>query len=205
VSSGVLGVVTAGGASSRYGSPKALALIGGRRVVDLAADALRAALRGDDIVAIINDAELARLVALPHRADVLHDVGPLAGVHAALLWARERGSSGVLIVGCDMPFLEPALLHELVIRGKDADAVVPESEGRRGIEPLCAYYGVACVAAIEDAIAAGDTRVVGFLKRVRLDRVPLERVRAFGDPRRMFFNVNTQQDRAEAEQTLGDS
>jgi molybdopterin-guanine dinucleotide biosynthesis protein A len=104
-----------------------------------------------------------------------------------------------------MPFLEPALLRELVSRGEAADAVLPESEGRRGIEPLCAYYGVTCVAAIEDAVAAGDTRVVGFLERVRLDQVPLERVRTFGDPRRMFFNVNTQQDRADAEQTLGDS
>jgi molybdopterin-guanine dinucleotide biosynthesis protein A len=203
VSRDALGVITAGGASIRYGSPKALALVGGRRVVDRAADALRSALGSDDIVAIINDADLAQRVGLPHRGDVLRDIGPVAGVHAALLWARERRSSGVLIVGCDMPFLEPALLRELVSRGADADAVLPESEGRRGIEPLCAYYAVACIAPIEATIAAGDTRVVGFLERVRLDRVPLEVVRTFGDPARLFFNVNTQLDRVEAERTEG--
>jgi molybdopterin-guanine dinucleotide biosynthesis protein A len=199
----ILGVITAGGASSRYGSPKALAQVGGRRVVDRAADALRAALGCEDIVAIINDAALARQVGLPHRADVLRDTGPVAGVHAALLWAVERGCSGILIVGCDMPFLEPALLRELASRAAAADAVVPESEGRRGIEPLCAYYGTACVPAIEAAVAAGDARMVGFLGQVRVDRVPLERVRTFGDPARLFLNVNTPHDRAEADRAAG--
>jgi molybdopterin-guanine dinucleotide biosynthesis protein A len=203
--SNILGVITAGGASSRYGAPKALATVGGRRVVDRAADALRTALGAGDVVAIINDAELARAGGLPHRPDVLRDIGPLAGVHAALLWAQERGADGVLIVGCDMPFLEPALLRELVRRGAAADAVVPESGGRRGVEPLCACYATACSAAIEEAVARGDTRMISFLDHVRTDRMPLAVVRSFGDPERMFLNVNTPADRAAADAALGRS
>jgi molybdopterin-guanine dinucleotide biosynthesis protein A len=199
----VLGAITAGGASSRYGTPKALAEVGGRRVVDRAADALRAALDCDDVVAIINDPGLAHAVGLPHRGDVLRGIGPLAGVHAALLWARERDDAGVLIVGCDMPFLEPALLRELVRRSHGADAVVPESEGRRGIEPLCAYYGTACIAAIEAAVERNDTRMIGFLEGVRTSRLPLATVRRFGDPARIFLNVNTPDDRATADRLLG--
>jgi molybdopterin-guanine dinucleotide biosynthesis protein A len=198
-----LGVVTAGGASSRYGAPKALARIGGVRVIDRAIDVLRAALGTDDVVAIINDADLARQVGLPHRPDVIREAGPLGGVHAALLWAQERGEDGILIVGCDMPFLEPALLREIAARGGGADAVLPESEGRRGVEPLCAYYGTACAAAIEAAVAEGDRRMIGFLERVRSERVPLDVVRSFGDPARMFLNVNTPGDRAAADRLVG--
>jgi molybdopterin-guanine dinucleotide biosynthesis protein A len=198
----VLGVVTAGGTSSRYGMPKALAEVGGRRVVDRATAALRTALGAEDVVAIINDPELARAVGLPCRGDVLRGIGPLAGVHAALLWARERADAGVLIVGCDMPFLEPALLQELVRRRHGCDAVVPESEGRRGIEPLCAYYGTACIAAIEAAVTRNDTRMIGFLDDVRTRRVPLSVVRSFGDPTHIFLNVNTPHDRAVADRLV---
>jgi molybdopterin-guanine dinucleotide biosynthesis protein A len=214
----VLGSIIAGGASTRYGSPKALACIGDRRAVDRVADALRAVLgseREDEpdahhaarIVAIVNEPQLAREIGLPSRPDVLAGIGPLAGVHAALLWAAELGRDGILAVGCDMPFLEPALLREILARAAGFDVVLPSSEGRRGVEPLCAWYATSCTPAIEAAVARGDTRMIGFHDRpgdqaLRVDRVPLDVVGAFGDPARMFLNVNTLQDRVDAEQRL---
>jgi molybdopterin-guanine dinucleotide biosynthesis protein A len=213
----VLGSIIAGGASTRYGSPKALACIGDRRVVDRVADALRLALgtdrddspdRGPRIVAIVNEPPLAREIGLPSQPDVFAGIGPLAGVHAALLWAAALGRDGVLAVGCDMPFIEPALLREIVARADRFDVVLPSSEGRRGVEPLCAWYATSCIPAIETAVARGDTRVLGFhdasagASGLRVDRVPLEVVGTFGDPAHMFLNVNTLQDRQEAEQRL---
>jgi molybdopterin-guanine dinucleotide biosynthesis protein A len=200
----VLGCIVAGGLSTRYGSPKALATVGGRRVVDRAADALREAL-GEEaaIVAIVNEPGIAAAIGLPHRADVVRGIGPLAGVHAGLLWAEERGAAGILAVGCDMPFLEPALLHEIASRAGEGDIIIPCSEGRRGVEPLCAYYAVACVPAIEAAVQHGDARMVGFHDAVRVARIPLEAVRSFGEPGRMFLNVNTAADRAAAEDMVG--
>jgi len=197
----ITGAVIAGGASSRYGSPKALAEIGGARVVDRVIGALRAAV-GDDVCAIVNDDSLARAIGLPWRADTLHDAGALAGVHAALLWAREQECAGVLAVACDMPFINEALLREIVRSADGADVVVPESEGRRGIEPLCAYYAVRCIGPIEDAIARGDARMIGFHDDVDVVRIPLERVRQCGDVTVMFRNLNTPEDRDIADRLL---
>jgi molybdopterin-guanine dinucleotide biosynthesis protein A len=196
----LLGAISAGGRSTRYGAPKALERVGGERVVDRAAAALRALAGTDNVVAIVNDAALAAAIGLPHRGDVLHGIGALAGVHAALVWAAERGADGALVVGCDMPFVEPALLRQLVAQAEDADVVIPESTGPRGVEPLCAWYGVACAAAIEAAAARGDARMIGFHDAVRVRRLPLETVRACGDPARMFLNINTPADRTLAEQ-----
>lgn len=198
----VLGVVMAGGGSTRYGSPKALALVGGERVVDRAASALRAVLPAGAVVATVNDPGLAARIGLPHRADTLHGIGPLAGIHAALLWAAERGGRGALVVGCDMPFVEPALLRELVARSDRADAVLPASASRRGLEPLCAYYAVTCRTAIEAAVGRGDSRMIGFHDDIQVELLPLDVVRSFGDPAIMFLNVNTHQDRNEAERLL---
>lgn len=196
-----LGAIIAGGASVRFGSPKALAEVGGVRVIDRVARALGAAHIPDNhIVAIVNDAAIATSIVLPHRPDVIPGAGALGGVHAALLWARERDLPGILAVGCDMPFLSPALLaHLLAETVGTEDVVIPESEGRRGMEPLCAAYRTTCVEPIERALASGDARMIGFHDSVSIRRVPLETVRAFGDPTRMFMNLNTEADRTAAE------
>ena len=196
----MLGAIIAGGASTRYGSPKALARLGGVRVIDRVAAALREACGG--VFAIINDPAIAAEVGLPHRADVLHDVGALAGVHAALGWAHEVGADGIVAVGCDMPFVTAPLLRALLERADEAQIVVPESEGPRGVEPLCACYRIACLTAIEHAIARGDTRMVGFFPDVSVVRLPIEDVRRHGDPALLFRNINTPADLADAERRL---
>jgi molybdopterin-guanine dinucleotide biosynthesis protein A len=196
----ILGAIIAGGASSRYGSPKALARVGGVRVVDRVAAALRAALGHDDIFAIVNDAALAEAIALPHRADERPGMGALGGVHAALLHAREHGARAILTAGCDMPFLAVPLLRLIVDIGAEHDAVLPESASRRGVEPLCALYATSCIAPIEAALARGDARMISFHGDIDMHRVPLHIVRRHGDPDLMFMNLNTPSDLVRAEQ-----
>jgi molybdopterin-guanine dinucleotide biosynthesis protein A len=48
--------------------------------------------------------------------DLRPRAGPLAGLEAALAWGREHHLTGVLLVGVDHPWLEPAVLRLLVDR-----------------------------------------------------------------------------------------
>ena len=194
----VCGAIIAGGTSSRFGSPKALAEVGGVRVIDRVVRTLEAADGVDGIIAIVNDPELGAQAGLPHRPDVLYGAGALAGVHAALLWAREMDRAGVIAAGCDMPFLSSALVSELLRHAHSYDVVIPESDNPRGVEPLCAFYGPGCIAPIEAAITRGDARMVSFHADVHVHRIPLDVVRSFGDPAVIFMNMNTQADLAEA-------
>jgi molybdopterin-guanine dinucleotide biosynthesis protein A len=193
------GAISAGGRSTRFGSPKALATVRGRRIVDRVATVLSAVVGRDRLLVIANDERVATAIGLPWRRDVLEGIGALAGVHSALLWARERGDSGVLVVGCDMPFIEAGLLRELIARSDMADIVIPGSDGPRGVEPLCAWYRTSCIDAIERAVESGDRRMIGFHDRVRTCRIPPDDVARFGDPARMFLNINTPADVAAAE------
>ena len=52
---------------------------------------------------------------------------------------------------------------------------------------------------IEQQLALGDLRAIGFHPAVRVGTLPLERVRAFGDPAVLFFNVNAPEDLERAE------
>jgi molybdopterin-guanine dinucleotide biosynthesis protein A len=192
-------VILAGGQSVRYGEPKALVRIGGIRLVDRVRRALEIVV--SEIITSANDAALAAAIGLPWYADTLRDAGGLGGIHAALDVAAARGARGVLAAACDMPFLSPALLEVLAADAAE-DVVIPESGGRRGVEPLCAYYGVACRRPIEAAVARGDHRMISFHDAVRVRRIPFADVSTFGDPAVLFMNVNTPEEARRAEQLL---
>ena len=187
----------AGGAASRFGgAPKGLERVGGLRIVDRVAAALNEATGAPPLlVANAPDAGLwlpgARLAA-----DLRPGMGSLGGIHAAVCAAP----APVVCVAWDMPFVPAALLRALAAGLAEADVVVPESGGRRGVEPLCAAYGPACRAAIEARMDAGDLRAIGFHPLVRVAVIPLEQVRGYGDPETLFFNVNTAGELAEAEE-----
>lgn len=208
---GPLGVVLAGGESRRYGAPKALARVGGIRIIDRVIAALEQV--APALALSANDPVLFADLDLPTFPDERPGLGALGGIHVALRQAGAAGRPGILAVACDMPFPCVPLLHRLsrVVfgsgDGSDAggagatrpDAALPESRGRRGVEPLFAAYRVSCLPAIEAALEAGDRRMVGFHREVHVHRVPLQEVRSLCDPERAFLNVNRPEERDRAE------
>ncbi len=189
-----LGAILAGGRSRRFGMPKALAEVGGKRMVERVRDALRAAV--SKVVLITQDPILFADLELPHRPDLVPGTGALGGVHTALRWAEEEGRPGALCVACDLPFVSAPLLCRLAERAAETGAalVVPESTGPRGLEPLCAFYSVACLPEIEERIARGERALLALLDPLCTERLPLGEVLRHGDPDLLFLNVNTPDD-----------
>jgi len=190
--------VLAGGAARRYGgTPKGLLTVGGRRILDRVIDAVQA-VTGELPVLIANAPDAASwrpdLETLP---DVRPGLGTLGGIYTAVT----ATAGPVLCVAWDMPFVPEALLRALSDRMATGsyDAVLPESSGRRGLEPLCAIYGPACAPAIARRLDQGDLMAISFHPDVRVGIVPLAEVRRFGEPDELFFNVNTPDDLARAE------
>ena len=191
------GAVLAGGGARRYGGvPKGLISLGGRRILDRVVDAV-AAVTGAAPLLVANAPEAPAwrpdLVTVP---DVRPGYGSVGGIYTAVL----AGAGPVVCVAWDMPFVTVELLRALVDGFPGHDAFLPESDGRRGVEPLCAVYGPACGPAIDRQLAESDLRAIGFHPLVQVGTLPLERVRACGDPDVLFFNVNQPEDLARAEE-----
>lgn len=187
----------AGGAASRYsGSPKGLLHVGGRRILDRVVDAVAAAVGAPPLL-VANAPDAAEWApGLRCVPDVRPGAGSLGGIYTAVCAAPEP----VLCVAWDMPFVNEGLLQTLVAGSDGFDAFLPESGGRRGLEPLCAVYGPACRAPIEQAFARGDLRAIAFHDAVRVGTLSLDRVRSFGAPETLFFNVNRPEDLEQADQ-----
>ena len=197
MSAGCTGVILAGGQATRYGGlPKGLERVAGERVIDRVAHALTQTT--DELLLIANDPSASTwLPGVRVERDVRPGFGSLGGILSGVVHAGRPA----LIVAWDMPFVPAGLLAALRELGErdHADAAVPESGSRRGVEPLCAYYTPACVAPIERQFERGDLRVVGFYDDIRLARLDAELVRGFGDPERLFMNINTPDELALAE------
>jgi len=188
-----MGVILAGGGATRFGGqPKGLQVVEGTRIIDRVAAALRGA--ADELLLVANDPEAdAWLPGVRTVADVRRGEGALGGLHAALSHAAGQA---VLVVAWDMPFASAGLLRALRAAGERGyDAVVPESEtSGRGVEPLCAWYAPTCLPAIEQCLDTGDRRVVSFFEHVRMLHLPAAEVSQYGEPKRIFFNVNRPDD-----------
>ena len=194
----VLGALLAGGQSRRYGGePKALATVAGETIAARAIRALQAA--ADLVVIVANEPEIYQPLGLEVRSDLRPGLGALGGIHTAVAWAQEGGCRGALVAACDMPFLSPDLLRRLVEGSHANEVVAPASDSRRGLEPLCAYYGIACRSAIEAALERGDRHVTSFFPHVEVRTLPADVVARYGDPNLLFLNVNSPEDRERAE------
>jgi len=180
----VAAVILAGGQARRMGGVvKALLVVDGARVIDRQLAVLRTLTR--EILIAANDAAPYATLGLPIVADETAGQGPLAGVLAALEAAR---AERVLVVACDMPYLDAAPLLRLLAADAAADIVVPVSDRP---EPLCARYGRACIEVIRRRLAAGERKAADLLDDPSLRVL---RVAFAADERRWLTNVNRLED-----------
>jgi len=187
----VNGAIIAGGAATRFdGRPKGLELVHGERILDRLVNVFVAAF-GSAPLLVANALDAGTwhpgLRVVP---DTRPGLGALGGIYTAV----REAPAPVVVAAWDMPFVTASLLRDLGAGLSAADACLPESEGPRGLEPLCAGYGPAVRGAIEEALARGDRRAIAFHDSVRVAILYGDQIRSSGDPGRLFFNVNTVQD-----------
>ncbi len=193
MSAAITGAIVAGGASSRFGGQaKGLLRVGGERIIDRVARALRPVV---ETIAVVSNAPDANTWLDGARVwrDQRDERASIVGIHTALLHADT-----VVVVAWDMPFVSERLFSAIVgALSSESSAVVPV--GPHGPEPMCALYTRACLDTIEGALASGDLRLTAFVERLpRLARLSV--ADAIGDPQRLFFNVNTPADLALSQQ-----
>ncbi|MEX2583406.1 MAG: molybdenum cofactor guanylyltransferase [Gemmatimonadota bacterium] len=193
-----VGSILAGGRSSRLGSPKGLASVGGQPLVSRLIGVLRQVL--SRIVVVTNDPNLYRTLRVEIVGDEHPGRGPLSGVEAALKWARDIGANGVVCLPCDAAFVDPELIRRLMVRSAGRTAVLPRSAGPLGYEPLFAWYPVSALDVATRCLADERPAMHSFVESLpRVSYLSIEEVREIADPEILFFNVNTGDDLERAE------
>jgi molybdopterin-guanine dinucleotide biosynthesis protein A len=140
----VTGVLLVGGASRRFGAPKALVEFMGEPLAERAYRTLRATFPN---VLAIGKAEDRFPLSFPVVDDASSTRAAIVGVAGAL---RAAETDLCVILPTDMPFVTPALLRLLADAAEDADAAVSQAG------PLPGAYSRSALPTLERRIAAGD-------------------------------------------------
>lgn len=116
--------------------------------------------------------------------------GPLAGLLAALIWARALGAPAVLTAPADAPFLPPDLLQRL----SEVDLPAIAASGGR-LHPVVGLWPVTLETPLRETLADGRLRVLDFALSQGVRQVDFLVREGAPDP---FLNLNTPQDFAAA-------
>jgi molybdenum cofactor guanylyltransferase len=178
-------VLLAGGKSSRMGRDKALIKFEGQPLWRRQLDTLRR-LRPEQLFlsGTLPASEVETI------ADDVADVGPLAGVAAAL----QKSSSPLLVVlAIDLPLVTTRFLRSLLHLCSERRGVVPQSSQR--FEPLAAVYPKNCAPLAAAALQSGDFSMQNFV-RAALNQNLLTARKIEDDEAALFTNLNTPADLA---------
>jgi molybdopterin-guanine dinucleotide biosynthesis protein A len=191
--------ILAGGRATRFGGrDKGALLVGGQTILERQVAEL-SLVTNDILIVGVHTGDRTRAVQALARAghavarvvprtitDVVPGCGPLGGIHAVLTEAR---GNAVFVAACDMPYLNAAFISFLLSLTREADAVVPRTEG--GYHPLCAAYTRACLKPVARRLADRQLKTIDLLMDVRTRIVTPEELDRFGGERKLLANINT--------------
>ena len=169
------GLVLAGGLSRRFGAEKAMALYRGRPMLDWGLQVLAIGCHPLAVNAPPGSgaADLASSRGLALVSDAAGDPdGPLSGVLAGLVWARDQGAVWLATVPCDMPQLPDDLVGRLVqAAGEGPGSRLETVDGR---QPLCALWSTGLIAPLRLALDGGHPPVWAFQDQAGLAAARLD-------------------------------
>lgn len=191
--------IIAGGQSRRMGRDKAFVELGGstliERVIQRSADLGQA-----ETILITNKPADFAYLGLPMYRDALPGKGSLGGIYTALIQAK---SPAVLVLACDMPFVNADLLRFMIAQlDADVDIVVPRVDGYP--QALHAIYRKTCIEPIRAQLEANRLKIIRFYDQMRVRTLDEAEYAEFDAAGRMFANLNTPAELEDARRLLRD-
>jgi molybdopterin-guanine dinucleotide biosynthesis protein A len=186
VSSGVTGLILAGGQGRRMGGvDKGLQTLRGKPLVAWVLE--RLAPQVDEVIINANQNE-AEYVRFGHR--IVPDriggfAGPLAGLQAGL---QAAGHPLLVTVPCDSPFLPRDLVERLraALEGADAELAVAKTGAQP--HPVFSLVRVAVLPGLSAFLERGGRKIDAWYAALKVVEVP------FDDEAEAFSNINTREE-----------
>ncbi|MGD2098426.1 MAG: molybdenum cofactor guanylyltransferase [Desulfobacterales bacterium] len=191
------GVILSGGLANRYdGTEKALLRVGGKRILDRIYTIYRELF--EEIILVSNHPEKFLEWDLLIVSDLFPIRSSLTGIHAGLFYSSNPYA---FISACDTPFLKKEMVESVINRIEaQIDIVMPETSA--GFEPLCAAYSKRCLEAAQNHLEREKLKITKTFRKSRIKTISEKVLRKIDPELRSFFNINTPEDLARAEEMI---
>lgn len=185
----VTGILLAGGKSQRMGEDKRFLPVGKYTLLERSTTILRSLFEQLYIV-IAQDGAVLQTDTLVIR-DLIPDCGSLGGLYTGL---RKATTPHIFVAACDMPFLNPTVIHYMVAIKDSADIVMPRWKNR--LHPTHALYSQRCLPAIETMLHGHDVKIQNVLAdpTLRIRFISEDEIISIDPTGRSLVNINTPDD-----------
>jgi len=187
--------ILAGGKSSRMGFDKQLLMEDDRRILETVIETLKQEFT--DILIVTAKPQLYEGMGVRLCSDLYPGKGPLAGVHAALSYAR---SQYVYLLACDMPVVNLPFIRHMKQKLQETGMDICASRYNDRMEPFNTFYSRSLLGDVIHRLETGNSSLFRFINASRACILDQEDAACFDKELRMFTNINT---RTEYEKYLG--
>ena len=142
-------IILAGGRSRRMGRDKLMLAQQGSTVLETAVK--RFLERFERVFLSVDRDGRYPDIPVPHVTDRFPGCGPMAGLHAGL---EAAGDKGVFLAAADLPFSDPETALKMIELCGDHEICVMR-DGRGRFEPLFGWYAVSVLPKAEKLLASG--------------------------------------------------
>lgn len=178
-------IILAGGDSRRMGQDKAMLSFKQQPLIQSVIDTMQPLFAAT----LVSVREPRPELNLPQVCDNSSDGCPLTGLVASLATMQ---TNWAFVVGCDMPFVSPALVEQLALKRAAQHAVIAVVAGH--LQPLAGFYSVPSLAILRANLALGQKSLVGALKSMEVSYVDEGELLKSDPLLHSFFDLDTPQD-----------
>ena len=187
--------ILAGGQSKRMGQNKALLKLNNTSILQRVIKTVKNL--SNNIFLVTNTPQIYAKFQLPMVPDAITNKAALGGIYTAILHAKHPW---VLVLACDMPFLNPNVITFLANQCYQTDIVIPLVHNHP--ETLHAFYKKSCLPAIKKRLLTNQLKVIGFFDDVQVKTISKTTLQKITSDFSFLTNINTPQEFAVAKELL---
>lgn len=174
-------IILAGGKSSRMGVDKGLMTFRGKAMVEHVINVVKPLVTA--IMVVSNNNEYEQF-GYPVYKDIIKDKGPIAGIYTGL---KHSQTTKNIVLSCDVPFINEAVLKLLINNCEDVDVVIPENDSRT--HQLIGVYDKSCVSTFKTELDMDQLKLKLAIKKLNCKVVDANHIDA-----KFFNNINSKDD-----------
>ncbi len=199
IENNILGIILAGGKSSRFGEDKSTAKLGNKTLLDHTVNKIENEF--NEILVISNN---KKFNFKNNKIHVVEDciegqLGPLVGILTAMKWVKKNNKNYKWIASfpCDTPFFDMKFISELKIKIKETSEKLIFLNSDKKRHNIFGLWSIDLIETLEEDIKNGLRKV-----EIWADKIGCENININTKEFDMFLNINTKEDLKKAKKNI---
>ena len=199
IENNILGIILAGGKSSRFGEDKSFAKLGDKTLLDHTIDKIEKEFT--ETLVISNNKEFNFKNNKIHVVEdcIEGQLGPLVGILTAMKWviSNKKNYKWIASFPCDTPFFDIKLISELKIKVKETSKKLIFLNSNKKRHNIFGLWSIDLIETLEEDLKNGVRKVEKWA-----DKIGYESMNISSEEFDMFLNINTKDDLKKARENI---